>query len=318
MTEEELKALPPEPIETVEIVEPKPGKSASDEAAEKLTQQLQDSQAREKAARETADAERQARLAAEQRAREREQEATQYRGQVQSAEFNTITTALEGTARELEMAENEVARAMEAGEWAKVAKAQSTLSMAAARLANLEQAKINATPDATRVTGRVEAPQPPVQQADPVERFISGATPATQSWLRQNRQFIKTDHARGVVRLDGRVVAAHDEAEESGIRADTPEYFAFIEQRIRPAPVSEAATTTQPRQQQRSAPVSAPVSRGSSNGGQSSQRITLTRDQVEAAHIHGDPKKTEREREIDYWNNLKALEAEGRIGNYRH
>ena len=313
MTEDELKTLPPEP-ETIEIqVEQKPQKAAADEAAEKLQQQLEAAKSAEKAARETADAERQGRLAAEQTARQREQEATQYRGQAQSAELNTITTAIDGATRVRDMAKIELKRALEGGEFDKVADAQEKLAEAAANIVNLNQAKNYAeTVQPQPVEGRIQQ----VQQ-DPVERFISSATPASQQWLRQHRDMIVQDH--NGTRVDDRVLAAHYQAKAQGIRPDSEEYFSYVDSALRPAQTNgdrgEVATT--PPKQARNAPVAAPVSRESSvsNNGRP-LRITLTKDQVEAAHIYGDPKKTEREREIEYWNNLQALKDEGRIGNY--
>lgn len=314
MTEEEIKKLDEPAVETVEIEveQPRPQKSAADEAAEKLQQQLQSAQAAEKAARETAEAERQARIAAEQQAQAHAQQATQFRGQVQSEQLNTISTAIDGSTREREMAKVELKRAMEAGEWDKVAEAQDTLSLANARIVQLEQMKYAAMPaDTPRVNGRVDQPRPQ-QQTDPVEQFISSAPTASQSWLRQHRDLIKSD-GRGV-RLDSRVLAAHYQAEADGIQVESPEYFKFVEDRVKPP---EQRQDTHQQAKQRTAPVAAPVSReSSSNGG--SQRITLTKDQVEAAHAYGDPKKSEREREIEYWNNLQALKSEGRIGNYQH
>lgn len=313
MTEQELKALPPDGGIVIEVEDKKPETNAADEAADKLQKQLEAAQSAEKAARETADAERQARIAAEQKAREREHEATQFRGQVQSEQLNTITTALEGTGRERDMAKTELKRAMEAGDWDKVAEAQDTLSLANARLVHLESMKASAQPDAKQVVGRVDQPQ---QQIDPVEQFINSASPATQSWLRQHRDMITRD-GRGMPRLDSRVLSAHYAAEHDGIRPDSPEYFQYIEQRVTPQRQEEQQQ--QPQQQKRNAPVAAPVSRdtsSSSNGNPKNQRITLTRDEVEAAHLYGDPKKTEREREIQYWNDKQALSQEGKIGNY--
>ncbi|HZS57520.1 MAG TPA: hypothetical protein VFA65_24180 [Bryobacteraceae bacterium] len=306
MTDEEIKALEKEPA--VEVVEKKePDKSAADEAAEKLQQQLASAQAAEKAARETAEAERRERVAAEQRARDREQEATQYRGQVQSEQLNTIATAMEAATRETDMATVEYKRAMEAGEWDKAAEAQKAIALASARLVQLEHIKASVPPQGQRIEGRVEQPQ--VQQ-DPTEQFISAFPPASQAWLRQHRDLVVKD-GRGMPRLHSRVLAAHYASEDDGIRPDTPEYFSYIEGKLNPP-----KQVDDPPPKQRQAPVAAPVSRdGSSNG---RQRITLTKEQVEAAHLYGDPKKTEREREIDYWNNLKALEADGKIGRYQH
>lgn len=321
MTEEELKTLPPDPAEIViEVETAPPGKSAADEASEKLKQQLEAAKRGQQAALETADAERQARLVAEQRAREREQEAIQSRGEVHSSELQRVTGAIDAVTRQIEAAEREHERALEAGEWAKVSKAQTQLSEAAAQRVALLRDKNyieSMAHTAPRAEGRIEQPQP---QPDVVEAFISSATPATQSWLRAHRDLVVKD-GRGVPKLDSRVMAAHYQADADGIKPDTPEYFQFIEGRLNPAHDESLHEPDPPPQQQqrRQTPVAAPVSREAPGmNGQQKQRIKLTASQVEAAHMFGDPKKTPREREIDYWNNMQVLTAEGRIGNTQH
>lgn len=321
MTEDELKSLPPDgDVETV-IVEPKPvtaqpEKSAVDEAAERFA-------AQRKALEETANAERQARLEAERHAHDRDREATRYRTEAQASELQLVTNAIDATVRERDAAKRDLQRAMEAGEWDKVTDAQDALSMANARLVQYERDKASIDPNRGKpsTTGRVAEQQPQPAAVDPVERFIASATPATQSWLRQNRQYVQTD-ARGMPKLDSRVMAAHYQAEADGIQPDTPDYFAFIEGRLNPKvkPTQDDADDEPAvKQTRRQTPVAAPVSRDPPSAtGQRTTRIHLTRDQVEAAHQFGDPKKSTRDREIDYFNHLKALEAEGRIGNTRH
>ena len=300
MTEEELKALPPElPLEP-------PEKSASDEASEALKKQM-------KALEETANAERQARIAAEQRAEEERQEAARLRTAAETAGQQTVTTAIDAATSKRDMAKAEYKRAMEAGDWNAAAEAQERLSMASSELVNYQFQKNAATQGQPVTEGRVEQPQ----RADPVESFISSASPQSQAWLRQHRDLVQVRNGMPV--LDSRVMAAHYQADADGIRPDTPDYFSFIENKLNPSkpPVIEDDEPVKPKQ--RNAPVSAPVSRETLNSnGQPTQRIKLTAEQVEAAHMLGDPKKTMREREIEYWNHLQALKAEGRIGNTQH
>lgn len=302
MTEEELKALPPElPLEP-------PEKSASDEASEALKKQM-------KALEETATAERQARIAAEQRAEEERQEAARLRTAAETAGQQTVTTAIDAATSKRDMAKAEYKRAMEAGDWNAAAEAQERLSMASSELVNYQFQKNAATQGQPVTEGRVEQQQQ--YRIDPVESFISSASPQTQSWLRQHRDLVQVRNGQAI--LDSRVMAAHYQADADGIRADTPEYFSFIENKLNPPPKQVIEEDEPVKPKQRNAPVSAPVSRETLNSnGQPTQRIKLTAEQVEAAHMLGDPKKTTREREIDYWNNLQALKAEGRIGNTQH
>ncbi len=316
MTEEELKSLPPDTTETViEVAEPPPvpePPSAADEAAEKLQQQVARAQEAMRAAQATAEAERQARWAAEQRVAQTQYEA---RGQVQTAELQSLHSSIENLARLRDSAKVELKRAYESGEGDKIADAQQTIAETTSQIVNLEQAKNYYAANGPRPTeGRV---QPPQQYADPVDAFIGGAAPPVQTWLRQHRDMVVKD-ANGTPKLDPRLLKAHHAALAEDLAEQSPEYFQFIEGRLNPQqPMADQAQNqsaqSTPRKQ---ASVAAPVSRdvGTSNGKQPTMRIQLTKDEVGAAHLFGDPKKTEREREIEYWQNKQALEKEGRLG----
>lgn len=294
-TQDEINKLPPDPGAP---------KSAADEAGAVFA-------AQKRALEETAMAERQKRLYAEQHAIQRAQEAHHFRGEAASAEYNLLSTALSSVARERDNAKRELQRAMESGEWDKVTEAQDALSIANATLVQYERDRqaIDPNRNVQPTTGRV-APPPPQQQVDPVEAFIGSATPQTQSWLRQNRQFVQVD-GRGIPKLDSRVMALHYAAESSGIQPDTPDYFRFIEERLQPQ---------QQQQRKQGGSVAAPVYRDppGSNGQGRNVRMTLTPEQAQFARESGDPKKTPREREIAYWTNLQELKNEGRIGNTQH
>lgn len=299
-TQEEINQLPPDPGAP---------RSAADEAGAMFAQQ-------KRALEETAMAERQKRLYAEQHAIQRAQEAQHFRGEAASAEYNLLSTALSSVARERDNAKRELQRAMESGEWDKVAEAQDALSVANATLVQYERDRQAMDPNryTQPTTGRVAPPpQPQPQSVDPVEAFIGSATPQTQSWLRQNRQFVQVD-GRGIPKLDSRVMALHYAAEASGIAPDTPNYFRFIEERL------QSQQQQQQQQRRQGGPVSAPVYRDppGANGQGRQVRMTLTQEQAEFARESGDPKKTPREREIAYWQNLQELKNEGRIGNTQH
>jgi hypothetical protein len=93
------------------------------------------------------------------------------------------------------------------------------------------------------------APQYQQTPQDPVEQVISGLSPASQQWARQNMDLIRDDNTRE------RVVRAHFAALGEGIQQDTPEYFQFVEGRVKPR---------QQKQQSRGPIAAAPVSRGGS------------------------------------------------------
>jgi hypothetical protein len=100
------------------------------------------------------------------------------------------------------------------------------------------------------------------------------------------------------------MVAAHYEAVAEGIKADSPEYFEFVEQKLGVVTDPEPRQTPQRQQALRSPPPAAPA-RGNSSGGKT-RTMTLSPLQREMARASG---LTDEE----YAANLVALRNEGKI-----
>jgi hypothetical protein len=297
--------------------------AALNEAVAKHTQAEEARKAAEataRAAQETALAERRAREEAQRLAAQREQEAQGYREQVQAGELTTINLGIESATRELASAQTELERAMEAGEFAKASAAQVKLSKAAASLDRLEAEKVNYEANATRrptTEGRVEAPQQPQQSA--FERYLSGFDPVAQSWLRLHPECVPAE-AGGDRSKNAKMMAGHYDAIAQGLQLNSPDYYRVIEEHAgyRTAHTSSAATTVaagtqqqdddgapapaprQPRQQQRQAQPSAPVSRDppATNGAPSTRQVTLSPAQQEIALLSFQKKDNETDSEF--------------------
>ena len=147
----------------------------------------------------------------------------------------------------------------------------------------------------------------PVKPADPVESLASQLTQRSADWVRSHPEYAR-DPA-----MTRRMVRAHEDAVDEGLKADTDEYFAFVETKLKirksEAPkqeesaLSEASAPTQ----RRSAPPAAPVSRsGTGTGGTRSNVVSLNSAEREHARAMG---MTDREYAIQ----KQALIKEGKL-----
>lgn len=300
---------------------------SGEEGIAQLKAQLAKRDADVKASRETAEAERKARVEAERRAAEQGQQAQRYRTEAVSREADVLNSAMEALTHERANAKAELKSAWEAGEFEKAAEAQDKLASINARYVNYESAKAAMEQNGARpatTEGRVEQPARTEAAADPTENFLTVFTPASQAWLRQHREHVQISN--GQPRLSPKLLAVHHLSEAEGIAPDTPEYFAFLEEQTQPRRTEQQTTDDdtgndppelQPVQTapapRRAAQVAAPVSRDAPNSGPArpTTRIRLSAEEVEAARISGIS-------ELDYYNNKQALRAEGKIGRVTH
>jgi hypothetical protein len=126
--------------------------------------------------------------------------------------------------------------------------------------------------------------------------------------VRKNPQFV-TDQ-----RLNQKMIAAHNLAMADGLTADTDDYFAFVENIVKPnltsaqavepqeSALSEASAPTQ----RRSAPPAAPVSRSGTGNGVQSNRVTLTAAEREMAEMMGMT-------HAEYAKHKLSLQKEGKL-----
>jgi hypothetical protein len=285
---------------TPQVIEPEDG-------IEDLKQRL----ANESAALE---AERQARLAAEQQRMDAQRELNEsyereHRAAVSAeiSNFELLSTAIEKLNGDTKALEGQLAAAMASGDYEKVAEYQTAIAKNAARLVTMENGKDRLEERLRSLPKEPQKVEPaaPARPADPVEAFASQLTKPSADWIRSHPGCV-TDQ-----KMHRKMLAAHQSALADDIKADTPEYFSFIEERLGftqhqevdddppPAPVA-------PR---RSSPPAAPVSREAPRGDGSKVRRTtmkLTPEQVELAESWGMTPE-------EYAKHQSDLIAEGRI-----
>lgn len=259
--EPELEADQPEVEAEVET----PEAPAPDDGIEKLKRDVAEARAAK------VEAERQALLA-----RQAEHAARADKDDTDIHLVEASIKTLEGSTVQLK---DNLKAAWAAQDFDAAADIQQAMAEAAANLLQLRNGL-------TQMKAKPKQPEP--RAADPVEAYAAaiekGGSPQSAAWVRQH-----PDYARDP-RLNRKLVRAHEDAVEDGHRIDTPEYFAYVENRLglnqpirrpetEPEVMSEAAAPARVR----TAPPAAPVTRGAPRGGVS----TLSAAEREAAEISG-------------------------------
>ena len=193
---------------------------------------------------------------------------------------------------------NEIAKAnykaaMSNGDYEAAATYQEEMSQHAAKLLQLEQGK-------QALETAPPPPAPVARSSDPVEAFASQLSPASADWVRKHPQFV-TDP-----RLNQKMIGAHNVVTADGYTADTPEYFAAVENILglrKQAQSEETSSASRSTGGRSSAPPpAAPVSRETRGG----NVVRLTAEEREMAQMM---KMTPEE----YAKNKLALKKEGRL-----
>lgn len=293
-----------EPV--VEKVEAKPEPAAEPEPESTLQKQLDDLKKAEESARRQL-AESQAREQAAMRTiNTRNNELYQERGEREQAQYDAVLNALGAAQAEADKAQNDYEAGLAGQDYRLAAEAQRRLTVATARMVQLEDGK--AVFEARAQEPR-PAPQPERAQGDPIDA-MTHLSSRQRDWLKGHRD-AQTDPAK-LARLG----AAHWDALEAGHAQDSDAYFATLEEKLgyrQPAPAAKVVDDddyVSPEPKHRSMPVSAPVSRDSpslSTGRATPTRVELTAAQREHARVAGVD-------DVTYAKNvlrLKALKAEG-------
>jgi hypothetical protein len=151
-------------------------------------------------------------------------ERAQAQAELLQARREETATKLYAVAAKSDLTKQEIQRANEAGDWARLAEAQQ-------EIAQLEAQRHSLTLAADQLA-RVPAPV-----SDPIEAFISGRASATQAWLRAHPDDARALalSAAGSASIDDRrrsakINAAHNDAVAEGHEPDTAEYFRYVEQ----------------------------------------------------------------------------------------
>jgi len=242
------------------------------------------------------EAEKSARIAAEQKLHYAAREVHHARSEVDETNLQLVVNAIDTVSRDIELLSQAHTFAMQSGDFSRATQIQREMSANEAKLLQLENGR-RAMEEAPR------QPEPQMPPADPVEAFASQLSRRSADWVRQHPEFV-TDQ-----RLNAKMIAAHNLAVAEGIPTDTDEYFDAIEETLK---VTRKAAKTETDDQyaakvvrrRDAAPAAAPSNRG--NQSPSSNVIRLSAAQREMAEMMG--MKPE-----DYAKNLVALKKEGKI-----
>ncbi len=245
----------------------------------------------------TAEAERRARMEAERLAEEERLRAQQAFERVELSELDTIKGTIDRINEANTYLENQLASAMEAGDFRAAAKIQNAMAINGGRLAHLESGRISMESQPKR-----EPPPPPRPRApvttDPVEQIASQLTPRSASWVRAHPEYA-TDH-----RLMQKMIAAHNLATADGIPPDTDDYFASIERTL--GIEGGETESPAPRPQRRAAPASAPPSRSVPGSSPRPNTVRLSAEEREFARMNG-------QSDEEYARHKYALIKEGKL-----
>lgn len=312
--DEEVKITPDEPVvvklgdvgdipaveKTPEVKQKVEEPDEREKALQELRQQLDDQKAA--AARE-----RQEREQIEQFAREQARKAQFAEVDAEDSRLSTIKNAIDSVEQSAQGAERAYADAMAVGDYATAAKAQRAMAQAESQILQLNNGKraLEERLQARSTTeGRVREPELPFQRSqDPVEAMAARLTPKSAEWLRAH-----PEAANQVSKL----TAAHSAATElEGIRVETPEYFAYIEQRlgIGEKTTADPAPKPKPKKELPSMPTSSGTGNGAGGGANS---MTLSPAEVEMAIMSEPDLPRDKALEL-YAKNKMALMKEGRI-----
>jgi hypothetical protein len=267
-----------------------------EDAIADLKKQLEDQ-------KKAAEAERTARHKAEQYAREQQEVAKTAKSDVEDSNLRVIINAIDATEQAAASAERTYADAMAASDYVAASKAQRAMAQAEAQLLQLNNGK-SALEERLKLqkTSANGATQPeirPVERTkDPVEALAERLTDKSAAWVRA--------HPSAAQNLN-KLQAAHNAAVElEGIEVESPEYFAYIEQRLGMGHTDKPAARKQTVS-------SAPVSSGSSSSRSSSgNSMTLSAAEVEFAILNEPGLPRDKALEV-YARNKAALIKEGKL-----
>jgi hypothetical protein len=175
--------------------------------------------------------ERQARIEAQEAARQKSVEASQAKAHSDQSYRDVVAGRIAEAKSHEERIKREMKQALEMGEHDRFTDLQMEAAKIAARKLQYEDAKVelDSRPKVERVETDVRQPA-----KDPVEDYIQ-SIPSTksQSWLRQHKECVTDPY------LHSKVMYGHQEAIRKGIVADSPEYFAHLDQHMGYADVND-------------------------------------------------------------------------------
>jgi hypothetical protein len=288
-------------------VEQKEEQSQDDGAAAALQKQIEDLKKASETERQRSEQLARERAEVIKYAQQREAELSKIQRQAQDSNYDAISSALAAATSAAEKAQLDIEYAIANGDpkaqaeaYRRLAKAETAISTLEAGKEELDAAKRQAEEQAKRPQPQ---PQPRRQPADPLENV--NLPDSAKNWLRAHPDFL-TDS-----RKNAKIQALHYDVVDEGHAPFSTAYFESLEQHLGMRKASAAGAGDGG-----GSIVSAPVTRdgpASSGGGGRQTRITLTKEQKDAAKMAG---ITEQE----YAKNLikmNELKANGSYGEAR-
>lgn len=285
-----------------------------------------------KAAEAQAVAERQRADEARALADRRAQEAAAAHETAQDRQLAIITQGIEGATREVGAYQDELSRALEAGEFKKVAEVQAKLSKAAAALDRLEDAKANFEAKVAAAAETKTETTEATSARTPFENYLvqNRFSPKAESWLRAHPECAPAEIG-GNPSKHAAMMAGHYDAKAKGLAEGSDDYFRVIEEHAGYRHPVQTQTKTTTAEEAEEAPavkpkpkpqVAAPVTREAPDAaGRPTQRdVKLNKDQQEAALLswpqqQGEDTDAWRKRAFGkYARSFLELQAEGKIG----
>jgi hypothetical protein len=248
------------------------------------------------------EAERRARMDAENYARQAAQMAQSAMGEADDTNLHLVGNAIETVKRDTELLTAKYAELMSIGDYESAAKVQAVVSTNSAKLLQLE----NGLSEMQRMPKRQPQLQaPPPSHGDKIDQIISEvskSSPRSTTWLKNNRDQLSDDKA---IR---KMFRAHEDAVDEGIEVDSDKYFAYLEGRMglsKPAPQESPMSSASKPVARAAAPAAAPVNNG---GGSRPNVVRLSRAEADTAKMFG---MTEQE----YAKHKIALQREGKMSH---
>ena len=242
------------------------------------------------------EAEKAARIKAEQQVHQANRETHRAKGEVDETNLQLVVNAIDTVNRDIELLSQAHTYALQSGDFDRATKIQREMSANEAKLLQLNNGR-EAMENAPR------QPEPQMAPLDPVEDFASRLSPRSADWVRRHPEFVRDQ------RLNSKMIAAHNLAVADGIPTDSDDYFAAIEETLRVAPKATQNDTddqyaAKAVRRRDAAPAAAPANRGGQTA--SSNVIRLSAAQREMAEMMN--MKPE-----EYAKQLAALKKEGKI-----
>lgn len=264
------------------------------EGVDSLKRQLDDLRRSEQAAKQQADQFAKDRAEAIRQAQERQVQLTQSQYQSSEGRLLAVNNAIVAATAEAEKAQNDLVRAGEEQNFTALADAQRRLARAEARLETLETGKADLEAQVQQQKSLAERQaqwlqqqrQQQAQQGDQLDQ--TNLPQRAKEWLRAHPEYLNDP------RKNAKLQALHWDVKDETGEEFTDRYFTRVEELLgmRKAQQREDYEDDPPvRQERRSAPVSAPVSREApaTSGGKvnSTSQVRLTAAQREAAKLAG-------------------------------